>query len=716
MSSQLKAAELREEAPQPKQFNATVLRSLEGRNGFVFALVSINGRASETSIPASTVLEHVDRLTESFGKDANAQHRFEQFLSALNETVAERVRNGDWNVPIEQFNAIVGVACDEQMFLSGTGDLTALFLHRTPQQRYQVFNLFRSIQTEQSLPTWEKTFAVVLDGELHSGDVFCVSNRDLPRFVASEELNAVLSTLPPQGAAEKIRQYFPTNSDLSLLILQSVDSVETPSNAAHPLASLSIDHLVRTKNETEEFLEDQKPRPITGILETLKKMRLPVKRLAAGRSVWRLVSSSAMVALHMLLGSAKWTTRTTVSLAKRDTRSQILTAIRTGTDHGIRSIVGRFNRLPKMTKTLMMSAIGILFVLTTSISVLQRAQVRSAESAAYQKKVTAVEDTIEKATGAIIYKDEIQARKFYSEALALAQALPTDTDERTKTANDLQQQINGAFNELRHLATIPQPTLLGELDASNGVTGRAVFASGGGIYVIGSDKRAYLLDPSARSLAPLETSDGEIGIPAEVTSENGQILFIDGRPGVSRLDLENKLLQITNVQPVGGTRWTDLSLYGGKLYVLEPSSGQIIKYNRAGSDFDGGTRWIRAKSTDLSDAVSMAIDATVFVLKQNGQIIRFVSGSEVGWTQASADPAITAATDIWTSAESAYVYVLEPSTQRLIVYKKEGGDLVTQYRSDAFQGLTDFLVDETNKTIYLLAGSSLYSITASHLR
>ena len=50
-----------------------------------------------------------------------------------------------------------------ELLLGVVRGVTALFLHRTPSQRYQVFNLSRSIQTEQALPTWEKAFAVVLD-------------------------------------------------------------------------------------------------------------------------------------------------------------------------------------------------------------------------------------------------------------------------------------------------------------------------------------------------------------------------------------------------------------------------------------------------------------------------------------------------------------------------------------------------------------------------
>ena len=103
-------------------------------------------------------------------------------------------------------------------------------------------------------------------------------------------------------------------------------------------------------------------------------------------------------------------------------------------------------------------------------------------------------------------------------------------------------------------------------------------------------------------------------------------------------------------------------------------------------------------------------------LKKDGSIIRYMNGSEVGWKPGVVDPPLTDATDLWTDADSAYLYVLEPSTKRLIIYKKETGEFLVQYRSDAFSNLTDFLVDEKNYSIYLLTGPKLYSIAASHLK
>ncbi len=697
MNPYLKAAKLKEESVDRKHINETALLPLDGREGYVFFMIDIRGKNTNPTELISIINEHSERLANSVGKDANVQHRFEQFLSALNQTLSERVINGDFSVPIDQLNALVGIVSAHEMFLSGTGDLVALFLHRTQEQRYQVFNLFRSIQTEQALPNWEKAFAVVLDGDITAGDVFCVSNKDIGRHISQEELNSILSTLPPTSATEKIRQYFPTNTDLSLIIVQSTEDQMVREEFAQPLASVSINELDRKKTETRKLLEDQKPKPSTKLF--IKMTRVLVK------TAWKFAIR------HIRTGM-----QATVKFTRKEQRERVINTVKTTTDARIRQFIATYKGLPKSSKTLALAGVGIIIALAVGISVLQNAQARSAEVAAYDSLVKKVEDTIEKAGGAIIYKDETQARKLYTSALALATALPQETEERVAQSKNLIGEINQAFDTLRHLVNIPSPNLVAELGFDDGSTGKTLFSNGGLMYVVSSNKQLSVLDLAKKTFTSLETKDGGSGIPLETTTEDGTILILDDRPGVTRLDIPNAQMQLTNVKPIEGTRWTDIALYNSKLYVIEPKSGQLIRYNRAGNEYDGGTRWIKALSTDLSDAVSLTIDATVFVLKQNGKIVRFVSGSEVGWTQASVDPVVATATDIWTNTDSAYVYVLEPATQRLIVYKKEGGSLVTQYRSDAFTGVTDFLVDEPNKTIYFLAGTKLYSISASHLK
>jgi len=697
MTLHLKAGVYQDARPEQRMLTRTLLRPIDGRSGYAFALLSLEKRRAEPGPLFDIIQEHIDRLASSFGKDANPQHRFEQFLRALNEQLATGVREGQWDVPIASLHAMVGIACDTQMFLSGTGDLTSLFLHRRANQQYQIYNLFRSIQTEQSLPTWEKPFAVVLDGDLHEGDVFCVANRDLQRFLPADDLNEILTTLPPPGATAKIRQYFPHGTDLALLIVQSRDADPVQvTTEAQPLGELSVDNLTRMEEETQRLLDDQKPR-----LSTLTKTALPKIRevaVAIGGAIW----NTSRVLGEKVVGVARQ------AKSQRPSAESVK-----ATAQRFRE---RFKTLPTTSKTLGLAAVVVLILLVVSITALSGSKTQQADEAGYQSQIALIRDRQERAEAAVIIKNEEQARILYGEALELVRSLPRDSETREQTASQMERDVQTALDTLRNIVNIPEPAIAATLIASPDIIGTALLSTSSGMYVFGSDKSVYKVDSAAKTAARIETAQSEVGAAREVAAEDGEILFLDDRPGISRFDSDNASLQIVDVALASGTRWTDLVLYANKLYVLQPSDGQVIKYGRAGGAFDGGTQWIKATSTDLGDAISLAIDATIFILKQNGDIVRFTSGSEIGWDPGTVDPPMTSASDIWTDGFSDYVYVLEPASQRLVVYRKEDGAFLVQYRSDAWSGLTDFVVDETNKNIYLLAGQNVYTIQASHIQ
>ncbi len=663
--------------------------------------------------------DHTERLVTSFGRDAHPQHRFEQFLKALNERLAAGVREGLWELPIQQFHGLVGIVCDDQMYLSGTGDLTALFLHYTPQGRYQVFNLFRSIQTEQSLPTWEKAFAIVLDGDLAPGDILCTGTDDIVRHVPNDELNEILSTLPPSGAAEKIRHYFPATSELGILVVRMEAERAVPYDQARPLTELSLEHLNETMDDADRHITDQAPKIGTMVKHALawgRKLaqgearvllqRVKTRAIAGGRYVVRTI-------LPRLLGLMKESSGHLAKLTHKETRTHTFEETKTRINNRLTGVVRSLNGLPSTSKYLFVAAIGVFAAFTIGITVLSHARTNAAEEATYAAKVTQAEELRDQAEGMAIIRDEGRARSLYSEALALARALPTDTTTRKNTSEALVHAIESSLDELRHVTLITDPPKVADL--ASGVNGAALAFEQGILRVFGSDKGVYRLDPSQKTLTREDTAVGDVGIAKNVSGDEGTFLFLDNRPGISRFDATNGQEQITSLAPETGTTWSDLAWYGNKLYILSPSSEQIIKYNPAGAGFDGGTDWIRAKQTSLNEATSMAIDATIFVLTKGGEIARFAGGGQMAWKPAEVDPPLQGSTTLWTSPESTFLYVLDPTRNRLVVFQKETGALVVQYRSDVWSSLTDFAVDEGEKTIYLLSGSTVYAIKASHL-
>jgi outer membrane protein assembly factor BamB len=735
MRVQIKGASYEPHSPDEHIRGISLLLPVQERGGFVFLIAYTKKENSDAELLLQTLMDQARRLAETFGSESNPQHRFEQFLGALNETLAQHVKEARWHIPIEHVHALVGIASSTEMYLSGTGELIALFLHKKPSRRYQVFNLFRGLQTEQSLPTWEKVFAVVLDGDLHPGDVFCITDKDIQQAIPTDELNHILSSLPPVGAVEKIRQYFSHKDGMLLTVLKIIDDAlpRSPdsSKTAVPQSNVSVEALISTEETTDRLLNDQRP----GLSIFFKKIHAFVRSKTDQRSRLLLDLQSQGGAKDVLkrVGWLTWkllgilgrharrlTKRSWHLLTHKQERARVKKhlhiqqrRISTGT-HGV---LERIRGLPRSTKYLVIGIAVAAIVLMIGISVISKSQARTQEETSYQESLATIEDLMERAGGAVIYKDEAQARNLYMNASTLIDELPTNTNEQQEVSQKLSRDLQAALNDIRHLVTIPNPPLLADLETlTDGVFGNSITQTPDALLVAGSDGRLYTFNRNEKRFDVLATPEESSPSPIASSQEDGRVYVLSTEGQVYGVSFENKTLSLVGIQD---PLWIDLEAYADRLYLLRPgegSQGQIVRFNRSGGSFVDQSEWITSRTISMNTAVSLAIDGDVYVLMRNGSVSRFTNGTEDGWSTAVVDPIIDGATKIWTNSDSNYLYVLEPNTQRLIVFQKDTGAFVVQYRSEAFQDLTDFIVDEEGYTIYLLAGSKLYSIAPSHLK
>jgi len=64
---------------------------------------------------------------------------------------------------------------------------------------------------------------------------------------------------------------------------------------------------------------------------------------------------------------------------------------------------------------------------------------------------------------------------------------------------------------------------------------------------------------------------------------------------------------------------------------------------------------------------------------------------------------------IITQPQYKYIYLLEPSNNRIIVINKEG-KLIRQFINNELKELKDFCLDPFEKNIYLLDGTKIYQL------
>jgi hypothetical protein len=167
----------------------------------------------------------------------------------------------------------------------------------------------------------------------------------------------------------------------------------------------------------------------------------------------------------------------------------------------------------------------------------------------------------------------------------------------------------------------------------------------------------------------------------------------------------------------------DTGTYFGNLYFLLPAENQILKAAvvappasqaralRAGEgEYAEPQYWVITENPPLVDAVSMAIDGFIYVLKSDGSVLKFEKGELVtDFGLKELDRPLANPQAIFTTIESEYLYILDAGNQRIVVTNKEGF-YESQYVYECLANLTDLFVDEAVGVIYFLDGAEVYKI------
>ena len=300
------------------------------------------------------------------------------------------------------------------------------------------------------------------------------------------------------------------------------------------------------------------------------------------------------------------------------------------------------------------------------------------------------------------------------EAATALEALPKDTPEQISQATRLAKDLSVLQAKIRGI-TIVTPTELAdlrEIDASASL----LTATGtvNGIIAIGDNLGVYKLDSTGRAWQAQATVNGPMSRIKSSTTAGNDVIAVDATQQLGRVDLTALTFNPVTSGTNGMASVEDITTYNDNLYALTGASQQIVKMRPQVPNYEGGTAWITARTTDITTARALAIDSNVYVLLTNG-IVKFTSGREQDWQIGVVDPPLTQPIDLWTSAESTFLYILDPAEKRVLVLLKETGEVKAQYVSDAFLGAVGFVVDETTSKIIVITSTQALEFTPQHL-
>lgn len=220
------------------------------------------------------------------------------------------------------------------------------------------------------------------------------------------------------------------------------------------------------------------------------------------------------------------------------------------------------------------------------------------------------------------------------------------------------------------------------------------------VYKVGSETRSAVPIIGQEDLNGLISAEGETGVVYAVSAQ-----------GIVRTqDNDARVLKMRDA----GTEWgtiTDVQVYGSSVYLLDSGRNQIWKYVPEGNAFGSVRNYISSESeVSLANGVSLSIDGNVWVGMSNGEVIKFFSGKKDVFSLGTLDVPLTSLKAIYSEEESDFLYVLDDTVGRIVVYLKKDGSYVSTYQGEAFKGAADVIADSKGGYLYILRGNLIYRV------
>jgi hypothetical protein len=689
----VKTAEILVTPPRTDHGVRTILHALKEEKGSVFGLFDIElkdetARDRILHIGAS----HLEHLAEELEKDANPPRRFEHMLAELNADLL--LAADEAGLKADRIHATIGILTKEQVFISGIGKVSALFLHKTADRRYSVYELDAQFHEGRS-PEEKRFFLTILDGEIHPGDVFYAATPLSSHALSPNELHDILVTLPPQGALSRIRQFVPPSQAYAALgfSFTEAEKHKGPPKKANPIGSLEA--LQTSKEQTASVLGEGNAE-LSNLVKNMaqaasKKLSSPgtkgvVTFLKRILSVVIRALSSGLQAASMLA-------------------SNIFLSAQQKENRGPKAVI-----LTPKKKLIFVGALAVIVIGVSLIFLTHGNKDKKKDEAAFTASVTQVEQRILAAEASLIYRNTEEAHTSLLEAATILETVPRDTNEHSSKAEELSAKLTELQDKIRGITTVT-PQVLATL-AGGSLT--SAVSTNGRTYAFANNLDVYRLDGLSTSWVKEDGSKGTLQAIKSSAAEGTNILVLDTGKQLGRADLTGKTLNPIASGTNGMASTEDIVTYGGNLYALSAASGQILKMRPQGNAYEGGTAWITSSNSDLSGARAFTVDGDVYLLTATN-IIKFRSGKEIDWPHATIDPILVNPTDIWTDLSSKYLYVLDPGSSRVLVFNKESGSIEAQYVSDELKNAVSFIIEETANRIVFVTNEKAFSFTADHL-
>jgi len=675
-----------------------VITDKNKENRDFFALVEVKGNGSHEQGLVSQALNLANEAYQQFALQ-EPEKRLENVLTVLNEQLP-LIFKISWQKIASNFNACVGLIEDEQIYFSLTGNVRMYLLQP---------NLIKDL-TEDEDPNRSNIFNNTLSGKIKDYDRLLFTTPSLTDYLSLEKIKKIITTLPLHNAIAHLNNILgavPATTSFFSLIIKTVNPVQP--------TAINKNIQIKAKDSLDQMLEIQKNTTKTltppNLVDTLKQhfLRKWQTKLHERRPNQILQPNY----LDKLKTGAKTTIRYTVIIFKKIALSAKIAWRSKLTKEALRYLAfliaplkRKFLTLNKKQKYLTIIIIICLLLLTQGF-IWQKQKINTLKNnQVYDSQVKEIKDKALSAETAIIF-NTASAKQLLGEAEKLLNNLPQNTKEQIKKFTELKNNLTILSDKIWKVTNLTDPEVITDFkDIISTAQSKSMSMKDAFLYVFTDGNQVFAFNTAENQNVLLDSFERvnkasffpKNNFLAVATADNKFYKITENEKVNIPIDLPSDLKNID-----------DLAFFGDNLYLLDKQAGQIWRLSYVNGKFSGAAGWLKEK-VDLNNTVSMAINGSIYLLQNNGSVIKLKYNKKEASAPLDVMPALKNPNKIWTAENSERVYILDKSTQRLVVMNT-AGQIIVQFRSDKFNDLKDLVVKEKEKTVYLLNGAQIFKIT-----
>jgi len=710
--------------------------------GDVFTVVEILSPWFPTAQIGQLIINNFTKFYYQGGSTSDLLN-FEEALKRVNESLAEVTQNGetDW---IGNLNGILAVMVDNNLHIAVTGRAEA-YIFRDGKVNYLTEDLQGGLEVHPL-----KTFSNIISGELKGHDKILISNKDLLDHLSIESIKEIVTLNNPSLAASQIvkllRKSRVRNVNLVIIDLYSKDEISSETISPNPEEVFYLD------KSNESILNRFTPLWTNIALPILKIIVLGASRL--GRGFMGLIRRKEVTLQEKEIPPSPTAPKESeiektdkfhkefLADENRDNGllkdeeinyspefvhyynlqkekdiskarySTIMTNIK-GVGIKLWQILLSFGHWlwdiaqDKNRRKYLYIVLAVILIVVIGLIIGLRARGSKVGNLEAQKILDEAISLEKQGENLISAGNQVEATTKFASAIDKAKSIKNNPFV-TKNADEV---INSSYQNLDKLtSTTRYNNLTAATSVGESAKGLVVISGDVFLYTDDSIYKGNLLGVTPSKVATIPKGKGNFLVASR--ADKIIYLYTSNQYVFEFSTITNKLDQ----SKIAESKWETanaISNYVGSIYLLDGVLGQIYKHASSQDSFSAGAQYINPVNINLKQAVSLAIDGSVYVLKSNGQALK-IQKSKLQDFSLKDTPLpydkILEPIKIYTDSDTPSLYVLDNGQKRILEYDKDGHYIHQYALPDSFEKITDFNISSKSRKIWVLTKGSVYEI------